>query len=441
MTRLSKLGSLTMKSSTSYSSLHPFGWCVVLFLVSTQSWGQSNIEVVTNLGSFVIELHEEQAPLTVDNFLRHTRAEFYNGTIFHRVIQGFVVQAGGYTVDLQEKPAEGSVTNESGNGLSNLRGTVGLARTTDPHSGSTGFYINLEDNLDLNPRPTRWGYTVFGTIIEGMEVIDEIGNVPTGPAGSFDRDVPSELIIIQRIEVGWTPPPERSADNQEPIEASSGTGFFVSHDGHVLTSQHVIDSCQDVQLHANGVRYSVVVIAADRVNDIALLKADLTPPAVFPLSQDAPYLLQDIYAAGYPFGNVVSAAVKVTSGIVSSLVGIGDNVSNLQIDAALQPGNSGGPIIDEYGNAIGIAVAKLDLAQFIEAYETVPENVNFGIRASVAANLLNANNVAAIEPSSSPLSQQALGRRITDGTVYVSCWMTTARIEEVRSRKALFEGL
>jgi S1-C subfamily serine protease len=235
--------------------------------------------------------------------------------------------------------------------------------------------------------------------------------------------------------------PERVADNEEPIEASSGTGFFVSRDGHILTNQHVIDSCQDVQLHANGVRYSVVVIAADRVNDIALLKADLTPPAVFPLSTEPPYLLQNIYAAGYPFGDVVSSAVKVTSGIVSSLVGIGDNVSNLQIDAALQPGNSGGPIIDEYGNAIGIAVAKLDLAQFIEAYQTVPENVNFGIRASVAGNLLDANNVVALQPSSSPLSQQALGRRITDGTVYISCWMTAARIEEVRSRKALFEGL
>jgi S1-C subfamily serine protease len=177
------------------------------------------------------------------------------------------------------------------------------------------------------------------------------------------------------------------------------------------------------------------------VNDLALLKSELTPSAVFPLSRQAPYLLQDIYAAGYPFGNIISASVKVTSGIVSSLTGIGDNVSNIQIDAALQPGNSGGPIVDEFGNVIGVAVAKLDLEQFIEAFQTVPENVNFGIRASVAANLLDANNVSSVQPGNSPLSQQALGRRITDGTVYLSCWMTASQIEEVRSRKALFEGL
>ena len=159
------------------------------------------IRVVTTLGAFVMELDRDRAPLTVENFLTHTQAEFYNGTVFHRVVQGFVAQAGGYTADLQEKPAEGSVANESGNGLSNLRGTVGLARTNSPHSGNTGFYINLEDNLDLDPRPTRWGYTVFGTVIEGMEVIDEIGHRPTGPDGTFDRDVPVQSITIQRVEL------------------------------------------------------------------------------------------------------------------------------------------------------------------------------------------------------------------------------------------------
>ena len=159
------------------------------------------IRVVTTLGTFVMELNRDRAPLTVENFLTHARAGFYDGTVFHRVIQGFVAQTGGYTADLAEKLAEGSVANESGNGLSNLRGTVGLARTNEPHSGSTGFYINLNDNLDLDPRPTRWGYTVFGTVIEGMEVIDEIGYLPTGPGGTFDRDVPVQSIVIQRVEL------------------------------------------------------------------------------------------------------------------------------------------------------------------------------------------------------------------------------------------------
>ncbi|MCZ0951672.1 MAG: peptidylprolyl isomerase [Rhodospirillaceae bacterium] len=160
-----------------------------------------SVNVVTNAGSFVIELDVDRAPLTVENFLAYAREGHYEGTIFHRVIQGFVAQAGGYTGDFQLKPTERMVVNEAGNGLSNLRGTVGLARTTDPHSGNSQFYINLVDNLDLNPRPTRWGYAVFGTVVEGMEIVDEIGHVPTGANGPFERNVPMQNIVIQRVEV------------------------------------------------------------------------------------------------------------------------------------------------------------------------------------------------------------------------------------------------
>ena len=159
------------------------------------------VNVVTSAGSFVIELDVDRAPLTVENFLAYAREGHYDGTVFHRVIQGFVAQAGGYTGDFQLKPAERMVVNEAGNGLSNLRGTVGLARTSDPHSGNAQFYINLVDNLDLNPRPTRWGYAVFGTVVEGMEVVDEIGHVPTGASATFERNVPVQNIVIERVEV------------------------------------------------------------------------------------------------------------------------------------------------------------------------------------------------------------------------------------------------
>ncbi len=158
------------------------------------------VRVVTTLGSFVIELDRERAPFTVDNFLQYVNEDHYEGTVFHRVIQGFVAQTGGYTEDFQLKPVERSVVNESGNGLSNMRGTVGLARTNDPHSGNAQFYINLADNLELNPRPARWGYTVFGTVVEGMQVVDEIGYRPTGTKGSFERIVPVNTIMIERIE-------------------------------------------------------------------------------------------------------------------------------------------------------------------------------------------------------------------------------------------------
>ncbi len=195
----------------------------------------------------------------------------------------------------------------------------------------------------------------------------------------------------------------------------------MSRDGHILTNQHVIDGCQEVQIHTNGNRYMVSVIAADRVNDLALLKSELIPSAIFPINRETPILLQDIYVAGYPFGDDISTSVKVTAGIVSSLSGIGDNDSNIQIDAALQPGNSGGPIIDRFGNAIGVAVEKLNYEYIMELYDAIPENTNFGIKASVAINLLDANNVSAIQPNYSPMSKEALGERIIDGTVYVSC--------------------
>ena len=181
---------------------------------STDSAGAPRVRVHTTAGSFVIELNRERAPLTVEAFLGYVKQGFYNGTIFHRVVQGFICQAGGYTFDANTahvnlKPTKGTVPNESGNGLSNLRGTVAFARTNDPHSGTSQFYINLADNVDLNPRPTRWGYAVFGKVVDdkgkddGMRVVDDIGHRPTGPSpgGEFKQNFPVERITIETIEI------------------------------------------------------------------------------------------------------------------------------------------------------------------------------------------------------------------------------------------------
>jgi cyclophilin family peptidyl-prolyl cis-trans isomerase len=159
------------------------------------------VRVVTTAGSFVIELDRIRAPLTVEAFLKYVKEGFYDGLIFHRVIAGFIAQTGGFTPDMKQKSVTTNVVNESGNGLSNLRGTVGFARSNDPHSGTSQFYINLADNLDLNPRPTRWGYAVFGKVVEGMEVVDDIGHRPTGAAPPFERNVPVDPITITRIEL------------------------------------------------------------------------------------------------------------------------------------------------------------------------------------------------------------------------------------------------
>ena len=159
------------------------------------------VEVYTNQGNFTLELDLRRAPLTVETFLHYVNAGHYSGTIFHRVIEGFIAQAGGYDEAFNLKETDRNVANESGNGLSNLRGTVGLARTGEPHSGNSQFYLNLVDNPALDPNPARWGYAVFGRVVLGMEVVNAIGYRSTGPAGPFDRNVPTESITIEKIVV------------------------------------------------------------------------------------------------------------------------------------------------------------------------------------------------------------------------------------------------
>ena len=162
----------------------------------------SRVRVDTSMGSFTIRLETQRAPLTVDNFLKYVRAGHYEGTVFHRVIRNFVAQGGGYTTAFEAKPTQGgALANESGNGLLNRRGTVGMARSEAPHSGNCQFFINLADNPDLNPIPTRWGYAVFGEIVEGMDVVDRIAHVPTGEWGPFKQDAPLKPIVIEKITV------------------------------------------------------------------------------------------------------------------------------------------------------------------------------------------------------------------------------------------------
>jgi cyclophilin family peptidyl-prolyl cis-trans isomerase len=166
-----------------------------------QAQNAPRVRVQTSMGAFVIELDPERAPLTVASFLEYVRSGHYDGTIFHRVISNFVAQGGGYDPAYVERPTREPVANESGNGLSNRRGTVGLARTGSPHSGTSQFYVNIGENAMLDPQPSRWGYAVFGRVVEGMNVIDDIGNVATSSGGQFESDVPVKPIVIEKVEV------------------------------------------------------------------------------------------------------------------------------------------------------------------------------------------------------------------------------------------------
>ncbi len=162
------------------------------------------VALTTNLGRIVIELDPVKAPKSAENFLQYVRDGFYAGTVFHRVIPGFMAQGGGFTADLQLKPTRAAIPNEANNGLSNLRGTVAMARTNDPHSATAQFFINVVDNQRLDfvsEQDGLWGYAVFGKVVEGMDVVDKIIAIPTGGQGPLPSAVPMEPVVIESAEL------------------------------------------------------------------------------------------------------------------------------------------------------------------------------------------------------------------------------------------------
>ena len=158
----------------------------------------------TNQGDITLELDAMRAPKTVANFIAYVEAGHYAGTIFHRVIDNFMVQGGGFTADYQQKPSRDPIENEADNGLTNEEGTVAMARTNAPHSASSQFFINVKNNSFLNhssPTPSGWGYAVFGKVVEGMDIVNKIKVLPTGSGGPFGSDVPTTAIVIESAKV------------------------------------------------------------------------------------------------------------------------------------------------------------------------------------------------------------------------------------------------
>src|SRR5512132_769118 len=161
------------------------------------------VQLQTNRGDITIELDDTAAPESAKNFLAYVAKGHYDGTVFHRVIKGFMIQGGGFQPGMKQKPTDAPVRNEANNGLKNDRYTVAMARTSDPHSATAQFFINIKDNSFLNhtsPSGQGWGYCVFGKVVEGQDVVDKIKNVETGSSG-FHQDVPVEDVIIERAEV------------------------------------------------------------------------------------------------------------------------------------------------------------------------------------------------------------------------------------------------
>lgn len=162
------------------------------------------VEIKTNFGNIVLELYPDKAPKTVENFLSYVKDGYYSGTVFHRVIPGFMIQGGGFDRTLKQKPARQPIENEATNGLRNEVGTVAMARTPDPHSASTQFFINVGNNAFLNhtARTSQgYGYTVFGKVVKGIEIVNRIATAPTGLAGPFPSDVPKVDVVIEEVKL------------------------------------------------------------------------------------------------------------------------------------------------------------------------------------------------------------------------------------------------
>lgn len=184
---------------------------IMLFLITTLSFAKENkmsdsqtkVKLTTSLGSIVIQLNSEKAPVSAANFVTYVKQGFYDGTIFHRVIPGFMAQGGGFDTSFAQKATNAPIKNEADNGLKNKRGTLAMARTNDPNSATAQFFINYKDNSFLDhtsPTPSGWGYAVFGEVVEGLDVVDAMAKQPTGNRGPH-QDVPKTDIVIEKAEI------------------------------------------------------------------------------------------------------------------------------------------------------------------------------------------------------------------------------------------------
>lgn len=184
-----------------YIQMKKIIWSMLLLAVASFANAESvNVVMETSKGNITLELDQEKAPETVANFLRYVDEEFYNDTIFHRVIEGFMIQGGGLTADMEKKTTHDPVKNEAKNGLKNVRGSIAMARTQAPHSATAQFFINHKDNANLDyPSFDGWGYAVFGKVTAGMDVVDEIAKSPTSVKNGR-RDVPTEVITIITVK-------------------------------------------------------------------------------------------------------------------------------------------------------------------------------------------------------------------------------------------------
>jgi len=248
----------------------------------------------------------------------------------------------------------------------------------------------------------------------------------------------SNTIVVKKEKKKQKPKkqkPKIEIGDNEVVPAASGSGFYITSSGYIVTNNHVIEGCRKVSLTHNGKEFEANVIATDVKNDLAILKSNIRPTRFYKISIDDPKLLEDVIIAGYPLGKKVSSAIKTSKGSVTSLAGYGDNYSNFQTDAALNQGNSGGPIMDGSGSVVGVAVANYGKQAGVESF-------NFGIKSSTLRTFVSSNDINFSTGSKSKLNNEQLGNLINNATIYLECWLTVADIKKIiaseENRKAFY---
>ena len=296
-------------------------------------------------------------------------------------------------------------------------------------------------DAELEGRQIKKGDRFVGEFVEGFPKGDGIYYHANGriEEGVWDR---LNLLYAKDLTPDSEPEPETqmAEDDGTLYQTGSGTGFAVSPSGHVVTNHHVIKGCMNVVVHHNGEFFEANIVSQDPINDLALLRADFQPTDYFGFSTQDADLTQEVMVAGFPFGLEVNASVKVTRGGVTALSGTNNNFSQMTVDAAIQPGNSGGPILDEKANVVGVAVARLSL-EFARKQGGTTEGSNYGIKGSVVKVFLGSNNIALRGQNDRTITARERGKKITDATYFLSCWMTIARYKEMKSEKVMFDKL
>ena len=316
------------------------------------------------------------------------------------------------------------------NSVSRLSGTYDGPSSGSIRQSSSSSIFSVQSTFLKSRADSSKDFISYGTIMMiGNNMYEEKhrSNIQT-----YIRMWGDHLVKNQKPTIK---PKKDNPGDKKVVAAASGTGFFVSRAGHIITNHHVVEGCNEVKVSFKGKEIEAQVLAIDKMNDLAILKTNIEPSQVYPIAIEDAALLEDIIIAGYPLGKKVSAAIKTSKGSITALAGYGDNYSEFQTDAALNHGNSGGPIMNQKGNVVGVAVANYGKKAGVESF-------NFGIKSSTLKTFASANGLTFLQPNNRDLSNKDLGQLITEGTVYLECYMTVAKIKkmitEANNRKAFF---